>query len=121
MAKKKVYKQALANLQESFELIKNRKNWIQGNWVEFDEDEEGNETPARFCAVGAVEHIDGKGEERAKILLDQAAYELYPKLFDEPDDASVISVNDSDDVKPVTAHARVVKVFKRAIQLAKGA
>lgn len=117
MAKKRVYKQALANLQEAFKLIKNRKNWVQGTYYETDG--EGNRV--QFCALGASNHVDGKGEERAASLLDRAAFELFPKLFEGRQFGSVVTINDDPNVRPRTAHARVLKVFKRAIQLAQGA
>ena len=109
-------KAALANLQEGFKIIKNKKNWIQGylNDLEATGAEEGE--PSKFCAVGVTEFVDGKGEDRALEYLDQATEELFGS---KQDWFSVVDANDHGTRK--TAHARVVRVFKRAIQLAKGA
>ena len=112
---KKVFKQALANLQEAFELVKDKKNWIQDDFEEYEYDEDGDPVgePVRFCAIGAVQYVDGRGEARAIDLLDQAREELFPKFAHIPD------LNDTGS--RAAAHKRVVKIFQRAIQLAKGA
>lgn len=66
--KKPEAKAAIKTLNESLELFGPKgQYWIQAD--EHGEDEDGNDT---FCAIGAISHADGPGEELALIAVGAA-------------------------------------------------
>lgn len=130
-----LYKSALANLEAARKLIRPFKHWTVGQLavrpvddgygeVTLRECSPKNKNATAFCALGAVRHVNGPGEKKALNLLRIAALQIQVKdgeagRDEKPRNDHVISINDLEDSKE--NHRRVLKLFSRAIKLAKRA
>ena len=113
--------EALKNLKAAYKILKDEKNWIVGTLALNGNDEEvlPTETEAiKFCALGAVQHVDGPGEALATDFLIEAAGKIRIDYGSEADDLD----NDSTDIFEVNdgmGHGETLEMFEEAIKLAK--
>jgi hypothetical protein len=91
-------------LKRAKRLIRDKKNWMQGDSDNGDP-YQGVE-PTRFCAMGALNHVDGPNEQRAIWVLEQACDARYGTN-------EVASINDGRD-----GHKRILVAFDDAIKVA---
>ena len=126
--------EALKNLKAAYKILKDEERWTQGtlasvpiyddgddakeilDWDRRNEDLTGIDDPnAKFCALGAIQHVDGPGEKLAEEFLIQAATEICLEqdqtVSEDQDD--VFTVNDE------IGYDETLDMFERAIKLAK--
>lgn len=105
---------ALDNLKQARDLIRLRTRWVRGVWR--------NTTASgveQFCALGAIERADGKGEDIAKEILANSIHQLFPrKGWEERDtrldpDQFIFTFNDD---KKWGSHKKVIAAFDHAIE-----
>lgn len=70
-----------------------------------------------FCALGALRRVNTKHQVKAQTYLEMAAGELKGLDMCEPSEDDIFAVNDAAYDKKT--HRRVLKMFTRAIQLAR--
>jgi len=118
------YRDALETLEGARKLIRNPKRWVKNKYAV---DKNGspvkptNKRAVAFCALGAVQHVDGPGEDLAIEILESAAREELISLGEieddlnnqEPDEEMIFSVNDE------FGRYYVLSMFRRAIKIAK--
>jgi hypothetical protein len=113
-------------LQLARKLIKPFRYWTVGSLAE-GKDKDGDihsvgvkSTKAEaFCALGALLRVNTRHQKRAKFFLQQAAAEYMGTDPIYAREADIFDVNDRGQDKET--HREVLKMFARAIQLAKKA
>jgi hypothetical protein len=130
------YKTALQNLEAARKLIRPFRRWTTNDLaiknVEKTEFGDFKGVPCKpknkhaeaFCALGAVKHVNGPGEKKAVNLLRIAALQMQiaegdAEPTEKPANNHIFSINDADQDKE--NHRRVLRLFTRAIRLAKKA
>lgn len=121
-------------LKESLALIQDEGSWVKGRYNTYHDteyDDEGNvtkESVAQYCAIGAINEIDGSHEDAAHALLlacipGQTARKYFAvdtqnEYYSWLDDMAQfrIDVEVYNDRK-ATKHKNIVKLFKDAIKL----
>lgn len=124
---KNLYKSALANLKAAWAILRNRKRWTQGYPnVDCNGQELANRRSDKsiaFCALGAVQFVNGPGEKKATVLLRNAALEVlrkeHPNRCPSSGNSDIFNVNDYSGDEDV-AYENVRLMFKKAIKAAKG-
>ena len=96
-------------LRAALRLIRNKRNWMKGDYIERNIDGK----PVRFCAVGALNLVDGRYERAAYQCLLSALPSAHPDFLG--DDVKNLTHVESFNDANRTRHADVVKLYKRAI------
>lgn len=100
-----------ATLEAAYNIIRDKRRWIVDSYAEDvgGDSLDSGATPGavRFCAIGALQRVDGPFENKAKDALSSSCVELY-------DDLGIASVNDGPD-----GRKRILKAFRHAIKSCK--
>lgn len=110
-------KSRLAVLKAARELIVNKENWIKGDFAESEYIDGGaGKYRMKYCAVGAIRHVDGPAEEAAKTELAKTILAEYPKMgsvgpYGDAEDA-IINYND----RKKTSHKKLISMFDKTIE-----
>lgn len=95
-------------LEQALALFKGGKRWLKGD---FAADKEGNSvepkdpTAHSFCALGALQRIDGRFEDRATKRLSEVCEELYGN-------PTIDAVNDDNN----SDYRTIARAFRHAIK-----
>lgn len=109
-------KSVVETLERTRALIENKENWT--TYAEA-RDKDGQQVNAlsskavKWCAVGALEYVDGRFSRRANALLNQVANEIG-----RDNNAFVFNIIYLNDNKNFT-HQHVMEAFDKAIERAK--
>lgn len=91
-------------------LIAAPEHWVRNSWAMTADNracQPTNPIAVKFCALGALRHVDGEHERNAEWFLEDASHTLRPG-------ATVIFINDHPDF----GHDQVLRIYDLAIKAA---
>jgi hypothetical protein len=123
------YRTAKGNLTAALAIISRKGRWVQGQFlVDCDGNRLGTARSAKavaFCALGAIQFVNGPGEKEARRCLIQAATEMKreesPRLIFELSEGNIFEINDEgflSDEGEINGLKNVQRMFRRAIEIA---